>query len=127
MHWIQTLVSYVGLRMSESLLPLPTHLPEDRIAELCDMFRLMGDPTRLQIILSCLAAPASVGDIATRIDASPSLVSHHLRLLRAARLVRGQRRGRQIFYGPRDAHVQCVIEDMIAHVSEHDDLDGESH
>lgn len=97
---------------------LPRTVTEERVAELADLFRLMGDATRLRIILSCLAGPASVGEIAARCGASASLVSHHLRLLRAARLVRGERRGRQIFYSPRDEHVRCVIEDMVAHVAE---------
>ena len=69
-------------------------------------------------MLSCLAGPASAGDLAARAGASPSLVSHHLRLLRAARIVRAERRGRQIFYSPRDAHIRCVIADMVAHVEE---------
>jgi DNA-binding transcriptional ArsR family regulator len=103
--------------------PLHTFLPDERVSELADLFRLMGDATRLRIILSCLSGPASVGDIAIRVDASPSLVSHHLRLLRAARLVRSQRRGRQIFYSPCDQHIQCVIEDMVAHVKEPRDFD----
>lgn len=105
--------------MSVSRLPLDDEaLGDERIAELADLFRLMGDATRLRIILSCLAEPISVGAIAEQVDASPSLVSHHLRLLRAARLVRADRRGRQIFYSPRDEHIRCVIEDMVAHVQE---------
>lgn len=103
--------------------PLPTSLPEERVAELSDLFRLMGDPTRLRIILSCLAGPASVGEIAAHTGATPSLVSHHLRLLRAARLVRSERRGRQIFYSPRDEHIRCVIEDMVDHVREPRELE----
>ncbi len=104
----------------------PAPLAEDRISELVDLFRLLGDPTRLRIVLCCFAGPASVGTIASRVDASPSLVSHHLRLLRAARLVRSERRGRQIFYAPRDAHVRCVIEDMVAHVTEPRDSQEEA-
>ena len=102
--------------------PLQISLPEERVDELADLFRLMGDGTRLRIILSCLSGPASVSDIAVQAGASPSLVSHHLRLLKAARLVRSERRGRQIFYSPRDQHVQCVIEDMVAHVKEPRDV-----
>ncbi|HEX7034287.1 MAG TPA: metalloregulator ArsR/SmtB family transcription factor [Pseudomonadales bacterium] len=101
-----------------SPIPLPRAVTEERVAELADLFRLMGDATRLRIILSCLGGPASVGEIAARSGASASLVSHHLRLLRAARLVRAERRGRQIFYSPRDEHIRCVIEDMVAHVGE---------
>lgn len=104
--------------MSITQLPLNNALGDERVSELADLFRLMGDATRLRIILSCLGGPASVGEIAANVEASPSLVSHHLRLLRAARLVRAERRGRQIFYSPRDQHIRCVIEDMVAHVKE---------
>lgn len=105
---------------------LNASLADERVAELADLFRLLGDGTRLRIILSCLAGPSSVGEIAALAGASPSLVSHHLRLLRAARLVRSERRGRQIFYSPRDQHIQCVIEDMVAHVKEpRDDDEGD--
>lgn len=111
--------------MSSATPALNVTLAEERVAELADLFRLLGDATRLRIVLSCLDAPASVGDIATAVAASPSLVSHHLRLLRAARLVRAERRGRQIFYAPRDRHIQCVIEDMVAHVKEPHDDEGD--
>lgn len=104
--------------MATEPLPMPVALSEERVSELADLFRLMGDFTRLRIILSCLRGPASVGEIAAATGASQSLVSHHLRLLRAARLVRSERRGRQVFYSPRDRHIQCVIEDMVAHVKE---------
>jgi ArsR family transcriptional regulator, lead/cadmium/zinc/bismuth-responsive transcriptional repressor len=52
---------------------------------------------------------------------SPSLVSHHLRLLRAARILRAARQGKQVFYTPADEHVRCTIADMVAHVGEHGD------
>lgn len=107
----------IGDIVSISRLPVSS-LGDERISELADLFRLMGDATRLRIILSCLAETTSVGAIAEQVDASPSLVSHHLRLLKAARLVRADRRGRQIFYSPRDQHIRCVIEDMVAHVKE---------
>ena len=96
---------------------------EDAIVQLADLFRLMGDPTRLRIILTCLDVPISVGDIAARLDLSPSLVSHHLRLLKAARVLRGERRGKQIFYSALDAHIRCVIDDMVAHVGEPLDIE----
>ena len=97
--------------------PLP-RLSEDQAAELADMFRLMGDGSRLRIILTCLETPTSVGDIADRLGLSPSLVSHHLRLLRAARVLRGERHGKQIHYSAADDHIRCVIADMVAHVGE---------
>ena len=65
-------------------------LPDDNtITVIAETYRLLGDPTRLKIVLTCLEGPIAVGDIAKATGASQSLVSHHLRLLRAARLVRG--------------------------------------
>ena len=93
---------------------------EERIAQLADMFRLMGDASRLSIILACLRESVSVGDIAKQLDLSPSLVSHHLRLLRAARVLKGERRGKQMFYSACDEHIECVISDMMAHIGEPD-------
>ena len=92
----------------------------DQIAVIAETYRLLGDPTRLRVLLACLDGPISVGDIADAIEASPSLVSHHLRLLRAARLVRGTRKTRQVFYEAADAHIRSMLLDMIEHVCEED-------
>ena len=102
-------------------------ITDDQAAELAEMFRLMGDPSRLKIIMACLAEPTSVSDVAARTRLSPSLVSHHLRLLRAARILRGDRRGKQVFYAAADEHVRCTVSYMIAHVREEPDAeDGEA-
>jgi len=93
-------------------------LDDGQTVQLAEMFHLMGDPTRLRIILACLQGPTSVGTIAETLDLSASLVSHHLRLLRAARVMRGQRRGKQIYYAVADEHISCVIADMLEHVTE---------
>jgi DNA-binding transcriptional ArsR family regulator len=88
------------------------------IAQLADLFHLLGDPTRLRIVLSCLPAPIAVGDIATQLQLSSSLVSHHLRLLRAARIVKSERQGKQVFYTAADAHISGVLADMLEHIAE---------
>ena len=88
---------------------------------LAETFHLLGDATRLRIVIACLAGPISVGEIAVRLEASPSLVSHHLRLLRAARLVRSERRGKQVFYSAADAHIRDMLTDMLDHVAETDE------
>lgn len=89
---------------------------------LAETFRLLGDPSRLKILLCCLSTPRAVTEIAEAVDLSQSLVSHHLRLLRGARLVRGERRSRQIFYTLADDHVRDMLTDMLGHVQEaHDD------
>lgn len=94
-------------------------MPSDSdVAELADMFRLLGDTTRLRIVRACLDAPISVGGIAGQLELSPSLVSHHLRLLRAARVVKADRQGKQVFYAAADQHVSGVLADMLAHIAE---------
>lgn len=103
--------------------PAP-ELDADKTAELADLFRLMGDGSRLRIILACLGEPVCVGDIAAKLDLTGSLVSHHLRLLRAARVLRAERRGKQIFYSVADEHIRCVLYDMVDHVVQPSD-DGE--
>lgn len=101
-------------------------LPEDpAIALIAETYRLLGDPTRLKVLLTCLDGPIAVGDIARVTGASPSLVSHHLRLLRAARLVRGERRNRQVFYAAADEHIARMLADMLAHAAEDPDPSGE--
>jgi DNA-binding transcriptional ArsR family regulator len=97
---------------------VPPQPDDERTVHLAAMFRLMGDPTRLRIILACMDAPTPVGAIADRLGLSQSLVSHHLRLLRAARVLRGQRRGRQVLYASADEHISRVLSDMLEHVEE---------
>ncbi len=91
---------------------------EDQAVEIAEIFHLLGDPTRLRIVTCCLDKPQNVSDIAVILGVSASLVSHHLRLLKAARLVRPERRGKQVFYATADEHVDCILKDMIDHVAE---------
>ena len=101
-------------------------LGEDEVYELAEMFRLMSDPSRLRIILTCLTDQVSVGDMASRLGLTPSLVSHHLRLLRAARLLQAERQGRQVFYQVTDEHVRRMLGNMVDHVAEDYDLEGDN-
>jgi DNA-binding transcriptional ArsR family regulator len=90
----------------------------DQVDQLADLFHLLGDPTRLRIVLACTAQPIAVGDIASALALSSSLVSHHLRLLRAARIVKAERQGKQVFYAAADAHISGLLADMFEHIAE---------
>ncbi|UDM09145.1 metalloregulator ArsR/SmtB family transcription factor [Halomonas sp. NyZ770] len=96
----------------------PLALSQSDVAVLAETFRLLGDQSRLKILLHCMRGSVAVGDIADSLDLSQSLVSHHLRLLRGARLVRGERQSKHIFYGIADQHVSQVLQDMASHISE---------
>ena len=95
-----------------------TSLSHNDVTILAETFRLLGDPSRLKIMLCCMKGSTSVGDIAETLDLSQSLVSHHLRLLRGARLVKGARQAKQIFYEVADQHVSQVLLDMAIHIAE---------
>ncbi len=69
-------------------------------------------------MISCLDAPIAVGEMAAKLGLSASLVSHHLRLLRAAAIVRAERQGKQVFYVAADDHVRRIVADMMEHVAE---------
>lgn len=89
---------------------------DDDLQALADIFRLLGDANRLKIITACLDKEKSVGDLAEEVGVSQPLVSHHLRLLKAARLVTHKKQGKQGFYALSADHVRCVLVDMLHHV-----------
>lgn len=98
---------------------------EEQIAVITETFRLLGDPTRLRILLACLFEPKCVNDVATEAGVSASLTSHHLRLLRGARLVRAERVGRQMFYAAADDHVNGMLTEIVAHVRQADSAEDD--
>jgi DNA-binding transcriptional ArsR family regulator len=106
------------LRRTEKAGSLPAVVGPDETRALADLFHILGDQSRLSIMLACLDQPRPVGVLAELLGHSQSLVSHHLRLLKAARLVRAERRGRSVLYEADDEHVRTMLRDMVAHVRE---------
>ncbi|MEM6481610.1 MAG: metalloregulator ArsR/SmtB family transcription factor [Pseudomonadota bacterium] len=92
----------------------------DQTTELAHTFGLLADPTRLSIVIACMDQEKSAGDIADQLGISASLTSHHLRLLRSARILKSQRRGKQMFYAMADDCVPSVLKIMIDHLFSHD-------
>ncbi|MEM9124708.1 MAG: metalloregulator ArsR/SmtB family transcription factor [Pseudomonadota bacterium] len=96
------------------------NLTLDQTTELADTFGLLSDPTRLSIVIACMDQDRSAGEIAESLGLSASLTSHHLRLVRSARILKSQRRGKQVFYSMSDACVKTVLTIMIEHLFLHD-------
>lgn len=103
------------MRFTDNLAEAETH---QTLSIMAETFRLLGDPTRLKILYFCLIEAKSVGDIADNLELSQALVSHHLRLLRSARLVQGEREAKQVFYQVCDCHVKDILVDMAEHIAE---------
>jgi len=91
----------------------------DQTSELADTFGLLSDPTRLSIVIACKDEERAAGEIADIVGTSASLTSHHLRLLRSARILKSERRGKQVFYQMADACVHNVLNIMIEHLFTH--------
>lgn len=88
------------------------------LERLTDIFRVLGDPTRLRILDALSRGELCVGDLAAGLGVTESAVSHQLRLLRTARLVRARRDGRMIFYSLHDTHVLTLFDQALRHVQE---------
>ena len=84
-----------------------------------DLFRALATPVRLSIVMELSAAPRSVGELVEALGVSQPLVSQHLRVLRAARLVAVDQRRRERVYRLLDEHVRHIVGDAAQHVAEH--------
>ncbi len=94
-------------------------LPDDRtIYELAELFKMFGDPTRAKILGCLQICEMNVGEIAEVLEMTVSAVSHQLRVLRAAKLVKGSKEGKEVFYSLDDEHVTGIIEYGLTHVNE---------
>lgn len=93
-------------------------LSDNTLRTITDILHLMGEVNRLKLLLTCLEKPQSVTDLAQQLQLSVPLVSHHLRLLRSARLLCTKRNGKHIFYEIADEHVRCILDDIISHFVE---------
>ena len=91
--------------------------PED-VVGLTEIFRVLGDATRVRILDALSSGELCVGALARRLGMSESAVSHQLRLLRAARIVRPRRDGRMVFYALDDRHVLTLFRQGLRHVQE---------
>lgn len=99
-------------RLKRALMPSP------EVSSIADLFKMLGDGTRVRILDTLAQGERCVCDIAELVGMSESAVSHQLRLLRATRLVRVRRVGRQAFYALDDHHIIGLLHDARRHVQE---------
>jgi DNA-binding transcriptional ArsR family regulator len=84
-------------------------LNELQAGGLANLFSALSDPSRVRILYTLLESELSVQEIAALVEMSHSAVSHQLRGLRQTRMVRAQKRGRQVFYALDDEHVRDLL------------------
>lgn len=91
---------------------------EDALYDLTELFRIFGDSTRIRILYVLSASEMCVCDIAALLGMTQSAISHQLRALKNARLIKSRRDGKTVFYSLADSHVRTIIDQGMEHVSE---------
>lgn len=91
---------------------------EEELYDLAELFKVFGDSTRIRILHALLETELCVGDMAQILNLSQSAVSHQLKILKDAKLVRFRREGKIIFYALDDEHVRNILSMGVEHVEE---------
>lgn len=93
-------------------------LDEDKIIDISELFKIFGDSTRIKIINVLIDEELCVSDIANRINATQSAVSHQLRILKTSKLVKYRKDRNTIYYSLDDDHVKKIFELGCEHINE---------
>lgn len=91
---------------------------EEILYDLADLFKIFADTTRIKILFALLSDEMNVATIAATVGSSQSAVSHQLRILKQARLVKFRRDGKQVIYSLSDDHVNSILEQGMTHICE---------
>ena len=91
---------------------------EELLFDLADLFKVFGDSTRVKIICGLFAAELCVCDIAALLGMTQSAISHQLRVLKQARLVKFRRAGKVVYYSLDDEHIKAIFNQGLNHIKE---------
>lgn len=93
-------------------------LADEEIFDLAELFKVFGDSTRIKIINALMMRELCVCDIAEITNSTPSAISHQLRVLKQAKLVKYRKEGKSVFYSLDDEHVKEIFEKGREHIEE---------
>ena len=99
--------------MVKSKMPL-----EESLYDLAEFFKVFGDTTRIKILWALAEAEMCVCDIAALLNMTQSAISHQLRVLKQARLVKNRKSGKSVYYSLDDVHVKQIFEQGLIHINE---------
>ena len=91
---------------------------EETLYDVAELFKVFGDSTRIKILFVLFEQEMCVCDLAENLSMTDSAVSHQLKILKQAHLVKARRDGKQMFYSLADDHVRTIINQGIDHVNE---------
>ena len=85
---------------------------------MADLFKVFGDGTRIKILYVLFESETKVCDIAAKLFMTQSSISHQLRILKQAGLVKGRREGKTVWYSLADDHIQTILAQGMEHITE---------
>ena len=91
---------------------------EEELYNLAELFKVFGDSTRIKILNALLVSEMCVCDIANILNMTQSAVSHQLKNLKQARLIKNRKEGKNVFYSLADEHVMTILNQGIDHIEE---------
>jgi len=91
---------------------------EETLYDLADLFKVFGDSTRIKILCVLFRTEMCVCDIAALVNMTQSAISHQLRVLKNARLVKYRKEGKVVFYSLDDQHVKQIFDQGLIHIKE---------
>ena len=91
---------------------------EETLYDLAELFKVFGDSTRIKIICSLFESEMCVCDLSVLLNISQSAISHQLRVLKSARLVKFRRAGKVIYYSLGDEHIKQIFDAGLHHITE---------
>ena len=106
----------INPELVEKILPNMPDLTE--LYDLSDFFKVMGDSTRIRLLWALEEAELCVNDLAVLLDMTKSAVSHQLKILRTAKLVKAEKQGKNVCYSLIDEHDKVFLEVALDHVKE---------
>mgnify|MGYP002515123892 CR=1 FL=1 len=92
--------------------------PDEILYDLADLYKVFSDMTRIRILYALSCSELCVYDIAASVGMSQSAISHQLRVLKQAKLVKYRREGKTVFYSLADDHIQTILSQGLEHVQE---------
>lgn len=94
-------------------------MPEvETLYDLAELFKVFGDSTRIKILWALDESEMCVCDIAGLLNMTQSAISHQLRVLKQANLVKSRRDGKVVYYSLDDEHVKAIFEQGLTHINE---------
>lgn len=91
---------------------------EETLYDLAELFKVFGDTTRTKILCALFESEMCVCDIAALFHMSHSAISHQLRVLKSAKLVRTRKAGKVVYYSLDDDHIKHIFDQGLAHITE---------